>query len=66
MFDVKIDEDVDLMDESIDINAISGLLKLYLRELQNPLIPFESYSAFIQAMRMNFLLSFLIHKYRTI
>jgi hypothetical protein len=32
-----------------DINVITGILKLYLRELQNPLLTFERYTSFIEA-----------------
>ena len=32
-----------------DINIISGALKLFLRELPDPLIPFSLYNKFIEA-----------------
>ena len=35
-----------------DINTIACVLKQYLRELPIPLIPFEEYQAFIDAMRL--------------
>ncbi|KAJ1540644.1 Rho GTPase-activating protein 15, partial [Nowakowskiella sp. JEL0078] len=38
--------------EELDINVIAALLKLYFRELQNPLIPFEHYDAFITTARI--------------
>src|SRR6185312_4108063 len=44
----NLGEPVNLYDEP-DINAIAGLLKLYFRELANPLIPFEYYDIFIEA-----------------
>ncbi|CAG8516487.1 4153_t:CDS:10 [Paraglomus brasilianum] len=44
-------EPVNLYDEP-DINAIAGLLKLYFRELANPLIPFEYYDIFIEAAKI--------------
>lgn len=36
-----------------DINTVAGVLKQYLRELPIPLIPFESYQAFIDSMRLD-------------
>ncbi|KAJ3198711.1 Rho GTPase-activating protein 9 [Entophlyctis luteolus] len=44
-------ENVDLSAES-DINVITGLLKSYFRELQNPLIPFEFYDQFIASSKL--------------
>ena len=32
-----------------DVNTIAGLLKMYLRELPKPLLPFDLYSRFINA-----------------
>jgi hypothetical protein len=40
---------VNLHDERLDINVVSGALKLYLRELLNPVIPLESYTDFMEA-----------------
>ncbi|KAI9264063.1 hypothetical protein BDA99DRAFT_571571 [Phascolomyces articulosus] len=37
--------------EEADINAVTGLLKLYFRELKNPLMTFEYYDWFIDAAR---------------
>lgn len=34
-----------------DINAISGVLKLYLRQLPIPLVPFDLFGAFMDAVR---------------
>jgi hypothetical protein len=45
-----IDEPVDLAEEH-DINVATGLLKLYFRELKNPLLTFEYYDWFIDAAR---------------
>ncbi|KAI8927778.1 Rho GTPase activation protein [Entophlyctis helioformis] len=42
----------ELDDENIDLNAVSGLLKLYFRELKDPLIPFEFYDRFIACMKI--------------
>ncbi|CAG8485999.1 740_t:CDS:10 [Paraglomus occultum] len=44
-------ESINLYDEP-DINVITGLLKLYFRELANPLIPFEYYDMFIEAAKI--------------
>ncbi|CAO3637618.1 unnamed protein product [Cunninghamella echinulata] len=44
-------EMVDLTEEH-DINVATGLLKLYFRELQNPLMTFEYYDWFIDAARI--------------
>ncbi|KAI8374885.1 Rho GTPase activation protein [Blakeslea trispora] len=40
------------LDEEYDINAITGLLKLYFRELSNPLMTYEYYEWFIDAARI--------------
>ncbi|KAI9019020.1 hypothetical protein DFJ74DRAFT_708221 [Hyaloraphidium curvatum] len=39
-------------DSPIDINSIASLLKAYFRELANPLIPFETYEDFLNAVRL--------------
>lgn len=36
-----------------DVNVITGLLKLYLRELRDPLMTYELYDAFIESAREN-------------
>lgn len=41
---------MDLEDPSLDINVITGLIKSYFRELEEPLIPFDFYSLFIDAI----------------
>ncbi|KAI9357207.1 Rho GTPase activation protein, partial [Pilaira anomala] len=38
--------------EEHDINAVTGLLKLYFRELRNPLMTHEYYDWFIEAARI--------------
>ncbi|KAI8085164.1 Rho GTPase activation protein [Halteromyces radiatus] len=43
---------VDLAEEH-DINVATGLLKLYFRELKNPLLTFEYYDWFIEAARIS-------------
>ncbi|KAI9092695.1 Rho GTPase activation protein [Phlyctochytrium arcticum] len=45
-------EHVNLSDESLDINAVASVLKLYFRELQDPLIPFAFYNNFIAAAKV--------------
>lgn len=40
-------------EEWSDINIITGCLKLYFRELPEPLIPAGQYSAFIDAISMS-------------
>lgn len=37
--------------EDLDINAVTGLLKLYFRELKNPLMTHEYYDYFMDAAR---------------
>ncbi|KAF7725377.1 hypothetical protein EC973_009644 [Apophysomyces ossiformis] len=44
-------EPVSFADEH-DINVMTGLLKLYLRELKNPLLTYEYYDWFIEAARI--------------
>jgi hypothetical protein len=41
----------DINNDYTDINAISGLFKLFFRELLDPVIPFEFYDRFIAAIR---------------
>lgn len=36
-----------------DVNTIAGLLKMYLRELPKPLLPFDLYSRFINAAKLS-------------
>jgi hypothetical protein len=38
-----------------DINVVAGALKLFFRELPNPLLTFELYDRFIQALNGLFL-----------
>jgi len=46
---------VDLQDEvNVDINVVTGVLKLYFRELQNPLVSFEYYEKFLEAGRIQY------------
>lgn len=40
------------LDSEPDINVITGLLKLYFRELKNPLLTFEYYDRFLEAARL--------------
>ncbi|KAJ3076528.1 Rho GTPase-activating protein 15 [Podochytrium sp. JEL0797] len=49
---VNTGEVVDLGRED-DINVVTGLLKSYFRELQNPLIPFEVYDQFIVSAKLS-------------
>lgn len=44
-------EQVNLSEEN-DINVITGLLKLYFRELKNPLFTYEYYDRVIEAARL--------------
>lgn len=37
--------------DDADVNALASLLKLYFRELQDPLIPFALYEEFVNAIR---------------
>ncbi|KAI8591715.1 Rho GTPase activation protein [Geranomyces variabilis] len=45
-------EKVDLGAEDLDINAVASTLKLYFRELDDPLIPFAFYDRFIAAAKL--------------
>ena len=49
---VENPETVDL--EPFDVHCIAGLLKRYLRELPNPVIPVEYYDQFIKAVSKSF------------
>lgn len=44
-------EAYDISDPDLDIHAITGCLKQYLRKLPNPLITFECYDAFLDCVR---------------
>lgn len=41
------------MDETLDINAVASLLKLYLRELPTPLFPLDMYDEFMSAINVD-------------
>jgi len=41
-------------DEETDVHEVSGLLKLFLREMPNPLLTYELYDAFIAAASIEF------------
>jgi hypothetical protein len=47
---------VDVMsdDWSADINVVSGALKLWFRELPEPLLTYGLYNAFIEAARVSY------------
>ncbi|GAN04810.1 conserved hypothetical protein [Mucor ambiguus] len=51
LFNTRPDQAIHLGEEH-DINVITGLLKLYFRELKNPLLTFEYYDRFIEAARL--------------
>ncbi|KAI9350821.1 hypothetical protein BDR26DRAFT_930123 [Obelidium mucronatum] len=53
-------ENIDLSAED-DINVITGLLKSYFRELQNPLIPYDVYDQFIASSKVGDYNDRLIH-----
>ncbi|KAJ3366281.1 Rho GTPase-activating protein 15 [Kappamyces sp. JEL0680] len=44
--------DQDLYVESMDVNVIAALVKLFFREIQTPVIPFGMYSDFISVMKI--------------
>jgi hypothetical protein len=44
----SVEEPISFKDEH-DINAVTGLLKLYFRELRNPLMTYEYYDWFMEA-----------------
>src|SRR5699024_2737980 len=45
------DDDPVSTEPLVDIHAVSSLLKLYFRELPNPLLTFSLYDSFVAAMR---------------
>ncbi|KAJ3256784.1 hypothetical protein HK103_005158 [Boothiomyces macroporosus] len=45
-------DEVNLLDDSIDINAIAGLVKMYLRELPDPLLIFPAKERFEYSLNM--------------
>ncbi|KXS20412.1 RhoGAP-domain-containing protein, partial [Gonapodya prolifera JEL478] len=53
-FNSSLDPDTVVLsdDDTADINNLTSLLKLYFRELQNPLIPFDMYEHFVEASRI--------------
>jgi Rho GTPase-activating protein 12/27 len=44
--------DSDLFIEDTDVNVVAALLKLFLREIQIPVIPFQMYTQFIDVMKI--------------
>ena len=44
-------------DEMLDVHVITGVVKLYFRELPMPLITYDIYPSLMQAMRGNDLLT---------
>lgn len=48
---IFIEENVEFGERPFDdVHVLSGTLKLYFRELPEPLIPFDSYDDFINAI----------------
>jgi hypothetical protein len=43
------DQPYDLLDADWDVHVISGALKLFFRELREPLIPFSFFNKFMDA-----------------
>lgn len=43
-------EDLDLDEGHWDIHVISGALKLFFRELQEPLFPYSHFNSFVQGI----------------
>lgn len=54
-----------ILGQTRDVNAVAGLIKLYFREMPEPLIPFNLYTAVIAAAGMN-ILSFSIPRVRVV
>jgi len=46
------DEQPDMLSDQYDVTTVTSLLKLYLRELPNPVITYELYPKFIEVMEM--------------
>ncbi|KAJ3011429.1 hypothetical protein HKX48_006846 [Thoreauomyces humboldtii] len=46
-------ESVNLAEDDMDINAVTGVLKLYFRELDDSVIPFGFYARFIAAAKID-------------
>lgn len=43
-------EDLDLEEGHWDIHVITGALKLFFRELQEPLFPYSHFNSFVQGI----------------
>lgn len=46
-----------------DVHALTGSLKLYFRELPEPLIPYDFFSGFVEAISEFHLVLFIFHMF---
>lgn len=46
-----------------DVHALTGSLKLYFRELPEPLIPYDFFSGFVEAISKFHLVLFIFHMF---
>ena len=52
-------EDLNLEEGNWDIHVITGALKLFFRELQEPLFPYSHFNSFVQGISKNLCLLYV-------
>ncbi|KAI0216978.1 Rho GTPase-activating protein 27 [Lamellibrachia satsuma] len=50
--DAGLDSDLDLVKSEFDLHVLTGALKMFFRELKEPLFPFNTFDKFMNAIKM--------------